>query len=63
MTERARGRREKSIYYSTIAEELLPFMTTWMDLESIRLRKISQEKLRTILFHSHLKYAPTTHGH
>ena len=32
-------------YYSTIkTNEILPFVTTWMDLESIMLNKISQTK-------------------
>ena len=39
-------------YYSAIKKnEVLPFVTTWMDLEDIMLSKISQkEKVSTILF-------------
>jgi len=29
-------------YYSTIKKEILPFVTTWMDVESILLTEISQ---------------------
>ena len=29
-------------YYSVIRDEILPFATTWMDLEIIMLREISQ---------------------
>ena len=42
-------------YYSAMRkDEILPFATTWMDLENIVLRKISQEQLRTIWFHSYV---------
>ena len=35
-------------YYSAIKNEILPFVTTWMDLESIMLSEISQRKTNTI---------------
>ena len=31
-------------YFTTRKNEILPFVTTWMDLESIMLNKISQTK-------------------
>ena len=34
--------------------EMLPFVTTWMGLENIRLSEISQKKLRTTGFHSYV---------
>ena len=34
-------------YYSATKNEILLFMTTWMDLESIMLNKISQRKTNT----------------
>ena len=38
-------------YYSAIRkDEILPFVTTQMDLERVVLRKISQKKLRTYDF-------------
>jgi len=41
-------------YYSTIKKkEILPFMTTWMDLEGIMLREIRQRKINTMWFHSY----------
>ena len=53
-------------------DEILPFVTTWMDLEIIMLSEISQKKLRTI-FHSYVGYntesknkhdkQTETHGH
>ena len=37
-------------YYSTVKRnEVLPLATTWMDLEDIRLSKISQRKTNTLL--------------
>ena len=36
-------------YYSAIKKsEILPFATTWMDLEVIMLRKLSQRKTNTV---------------
>ena len=36
-------------YYSAIRKgKILPFATTWMDLEIIMLNEISEKKLRTI---------------
>ena len=44
-------------YYSAIKEnEILPFVTTWMNLEGITLSKISQtEKTTTIGFHLYIE--------
>ena len=37
-------------YHSAIRkDEILPFTTTWMDLENIMLSEIRQKKLRTIM--------------
>ena len=37
-------------YYSTVKRnEVLPLATTWMDLEGVRLSKISQRKTNTLL--------------
>ena len=37
-------------YYSAIKKnEILPFATTWMDLESIMLSEINQRKINTLL--------------
>ena len=39
-------------YYSVIEKkEILPFATTWMDLEGTTLREISQRMTKTLLFH------------
>ena len=36
-------------YYSAMRKkEVLPFMTTWMDLEDIMLSKINQRKTNTV---------------
>ena len=41
-------------YYSAIKKkDILPFMTTWIDLEGIMLREIRQRKTNTIWFHSY----------
>ena len=44
-------------YYSAIKNnEILPFATTWMDLEGIMLSEISQtRKTNTILYHLYVK--------
>ena len=40
-------------YYSAIKKnEILPFATTWMELENIMLCRIGQRKINPILFHS-----------
>uniref|UniRef100_A0A9L0TDP3 DUF1725 domain-containing protein n=1 Tax=Equus caballus TaxID=9796 RepID=A0A9L0TDP3_HORSE len=33
-------------------DKIMPFVTTWMDIEGVMLSKISQTKKNTILFHS-----------
>ena len=39
-------------YYSAIKKnEILPFATTWMDLEGIMLSEISQTKTNTVCYH------------
>ena len=41
-------------YYSAIKRnEILPFATTWMELEGIRLSEISQRKTKIIWLHSY----------
>ena len=35
-------------YSSAIKQEILPFATTWMDLEGIKLSEISQRKAGTV---------------
>ena len=35
-------------YYSCIKKEILPFATTWMDLEDIMLSEINQRKIYII---------------
>ena len=43
-------------YYSAIKKnEILPFGTTWMDLEDIILSEISQRKTSTIWFHLYVE--------
>ena len=47
------------IYYSAIRQyEILPFATTWIDLENIMLSEISHKKLRTVRFHLYVGYKP-----
>ena len=36
-----------------LKKEILPFATTWMDLEGVMLSEISQRKTNTIWFHLH----------
>ena len=44
-------------YYSAMKKnEILPFATTWMDLEGITLSEISQRKTNTILFHLYVEH-------
>ena len=43
-------------YYSAIKYEILPFATTWIDLQSIAQSKISQRKINTIWFHSSVEF-------
>ena len=43
-------------YYSAIKKnEILPFATTWMDLESIMLSEISQIKTNTVCYHFYVE--------
>ena len=42
-------------YYSAIKNEILPFATTWMDLEGIRLSEISQTKTNTVCYHLYVE--------
>ena len=42
-------------YYSAIKKnEILPFATTWMDLEDITLSEISQRKRNTVRYHLYM---------
>ena len=42
-------------YYSAIkGNEILPFATTWMDLEDITLSEISQRKRNTVRYHLYM---------
>ena len=45
-------------YYSAIRkDEILPFATTWMDLENIMLSEISQiENVKVHMIHSYVGY-------
>ena len=43
------------INYSAIKNEILPFATTWMDLEGIRLSEISQTKTNTVCYHLYVE--------
>ena len=36
--------------------EILPFATTWMDLEGIMLSEISQRKSNTVLYHLYVEF-------
>ena len=43
-------------YYSVVKKkEILTFVTTWMNLESIMLKKKSQKKTNTMWFHVHVE--------
>ena len=43
-------------YYSAIKKnEILPFATTWMDLEGIMLSEISQMKTNTVCYHLYVE--------
>lgn len=42
-------------YYSVMKKEILPFMTTWIDLENIMLSEISQRNTNTICSHIHVE--------
>ena len=44
-------------YYSAIKKnEMLPFVTTWMDMEDIMLSEIRQRKANTVYYHLYVKY-------
>ena len=40
-------------YYLAIKSEILPFASTWMDLEGIIISEISQRKTNTECYHLH----------
>ena len=43
-------------YYSAIKKsEILPFVTTWMDLENIILSEISQTEKEILCYHLHVE--------
>ena len=43
-------------YYSVIKEnEIVPFVTTWIDLEGIMLSEVSSRKTNAVWFHLHMK--------
>ena len=47
-------------YYSaTKKNEILPFATTWMDLEGIIFSEISQTKTNIVCYHLHVKSKKT----
>ena len=49
-------------YYSTIKmNENLPFATTWMELEGITLREISQRKTNVLTYMRTLRYKTDEH--
>ena len=51
-------------HYSAIRkDETLLFATTWINLENIMLREISQKEVRTIWYHSYEGYTTETQGH
>ena len=50
------NRSRRCDYVSHKKNEILPFVTTWMDLEGITLSEISQKgKTSTVYFHLHVK--------
>ena len=46
-------------YYPSVKKEILPFATTWMDLEDIMLSKINQRKIYTIRSYLHVESKKT----
>ena len=42
-------------HYSVINKVILPFVTTWMDLEGIMLSEISERKTSNVWFHIHVE--------
>ena len=43
------------VYSAINKNEILPFATTWMDLEGIMLSEISQRKSNTLCYHLHVE--------
>ena len=43
------------ILFSHKKNEIVPFATTWMDLEGLMLSKISETKTNTVLSHFHVE--------
>ena len=43
-------------YYLVIKNEVLPFATTWMDLEGIMLSELSQIKTNTTWLHFYVEF-------
>jgi len=44
-------------YYSAIKKnQILPFATTWVDLEGIMLSEINQRKTNTLWFHPYVEF-------
>ena len=51
-------------YYSAKQNnEMLPFATTWMDLEDIMLNEINQRKTNTVWYHLYVESKNTTSGY
>ena len=49
---------------SAIRKDQIPsFATTWMKLQNVLLSEISQEKLKTMWFHTYVGYRSETHRH
>ena len=50
-------------YYSTIKMNgILPFATTWIDLENIMLREMSQIKTNTVCYYLYVESKKTKEG-
>lgn len=44
-------------YYSTTEnDKILPYVTTWIDLEDVMLSELSQTETNTLWFHSYVEY-------
>ena len=46
---------EMEYYSATSKKEILPFATTWIDLEGIMLSEISQTKENTLCYHLYVE--------